>query len=212
MRRTLLVLVLLVAVGCGSNASTRSESTASTKPTPPAKNSALPPLVGQWEITQTCAGMVRALRHAHRLDLIRYELGDFVEGWEDGPPAGWSPRHPCAHQTPPRAHSHTFWADGIFNSWDQNGEQVDEGTYQLIDDHTFQFPPLLTMNYQVSGDTLTMNPVEPENCTAKRIVRVEDGRDVSCLDDFAWAFSVAWPGERWTRVTSGPHVPPETVP
>jgi hypothetical protein len=174
---------------------------------------ALPPLVGQWQMVQTCAGMVRALTRTHRLELIRYELGDFVEGWEEnGPPPAWDPQRPCTHATPPRPHSHTFWADGSFNSYDENGEQVDEGTYQLIDDHTFRFPPYFTMKYQVSGDTLTMSVVTPKNCTAKRILRVEDGRKVSCLED-PWRTSPGrsrWPGERWKRVTSGPHVPPAT--
>lgn len=201
---TLVVLVLLVAVGCSSNASTTSAPTPSTKPTSSPKTSAVSPLVGQWQINQTCAGMVRALTRAHRLDLIRYQLSGFVDGWKDGaPPPGWTPRRPCAHATPPQALTHTFWVDGSFTSSDENGEQVHEGTYQLIDDHTFRFSPLVTMNYQLSGYTLTMNPVVPENCTEERIVGVEHGRDVSCLEDFAWAFSVAWPGAQWTRVTPG---------
>jgi len=203
-RRTVVVLVLLVAVGCGSHETPTSRPTNASS----APSSALPALVGQWQLTQTCAGLVRAMRRVHRLDLLSHQLGDFVGGWEEGPPAGWDPRRPCAHAAPARTHSHTFWADGTFNSYDENGAEVDADTYELVNDHTFRFSPLLTVNYRVTGELFTMDPVPPENCTGERIVGVEDGRSVSCLEVLAWAYSVAWPGAQWKRVTSGPHVPP----
>src|SRR5207249_11896313 len=39
---------------------------------------------------------------------------------------------------PPTAHTHTFWADGTFSSYNENGQQVDDGTYVIVDDHTLR--------------------------------------------------------------------------
>jgi hypothetical protein len=65
-------------------------------------------------------------------------------------PAG-IPSHPCAHAKPPTGHSHTFWAGGTFNSYDENGNRVDDGVYELIDDHTFTFSPIIPMHFSVTA-------------------------------------------------------------
>jgi hypothetical protein len=67
------------------------------------------------------------------------DVGEFIQGVpvNGSLPATWDPADPCANATPPIEHSHTFWENGSFNSYDQNGQQVDEGSYTIVDDHTF---------------------------------------------------------------------------
>lgn len=200
MGRSILVLALLAVVGCSSNGSTTIRS-ATTEPGVTASVSAapLPHLVGQWALNKTCAAIVNALTQAGLADLISLDVAETLKLPENAPlPASWDPSHPCADAKPPTEHSHTFWADGAFNSFDQNGQQVDDGQYKLVNDHTFIFPGSIpiTMHYRIQGDTIMFDPVIPKNCTTKQ-----------CRGTLAWAFSVANPGQTWTRVTSGPNVP-----
>jgi hypothetical protein len=208
-----LIAVAVAAAGCSSKAPTSVGTSTPASPTISVSVSASPlsPLVGQWELKLTCQAIVSALTKAGLQDLIPQDVGNTIKGWpEDGSvPAWWDPSHPCA-QAKPIEHSHTFWADGSFNSYDENGNEVDNDHYQLVDDRTFRFQ-YIAMQYSVTGDSLKMDVVMPKNCTAKRIVGVDDeGNPVRCRDLLGWAFSVALPGQVWTRVTSGPHVPPGT--
>jgi hypothetical protein len=98
------------------------------------------------------------------------------------------PANPCAGAVP-RVHSHFFDPHGLFGSLDWNGEHVDDGTYEVVDDHTFviskEFPDV-TFNYTVQGTTITFDPVLP-------------GCSPDCFEA-AWSVSVAYPGERWQLV------------
>jgi hypothetical protein len=174
------------------------QPTASAVPTP--SPSPLPALVGQWELNRTCAAIVAALTKARLTDFIPASIPETLEGVPDnGPlPKTWDPKRPCVNARPPTEHSHTFWADGAFNSFNENGQQVDEGTYQIVDDHTFAIGTE-TFQYTVAGDTIAFDVVIPKACTTRQ-----------CRDDLQWAFTVAYPGQIWRRVMSGPHVPPGT--
>jgi hypothetical protein len=141
--------------------------------------------------------IVDALTTAHQTDLIARDVPDLLRGSVDGvPPSDYDPEHPCADAWPPIEHSHTFWPDGMFNSYDENGRQVDDGTYTLIDDHTFMIGSSGTFHFSRDGDTIMFDVVIPASCLSE-----------ACRGDLAWAFSVANPGQTWTRVTAGPHVP-----
>jgi hypothetical protein len=152
--------------------------------------------VGQWSLIKTCDMIVAALTKAKLTDLIARDVPDLLKGSVNGAlPADYDPAHPCADAQPPTEHSHTFWPSGMFNSYDENGQQVDDGTYTLIDDHTFMIGSSGTFTFSVTGDKIAFDVVIPKPCTQ------------TCRNDLAWAFSVANPGQTWTRVTSGPHVP-----
>ena len=79
----------------------------------------------------------------------------FVPG-ADGPEAVEDPADPCRDAVPLR-HSHFFTADGQFGSRDQDGNQVDEGTYRIVDEGTFvvskEFPDV-TFHYTIDGDLI----------------------------------------------------------
>ena len=76
------------------------------------------------------------------------------------PPTG-TPQIPCADAKPPTEHSHTFWPDGEFNSYDQNGQQVDDGPYKIVNDHTFTIGDRTptTFHYWIRGDTIMFDVV-----------------------------------------------------
>jgi hypothetical protein len=141
--------------------------------------------------------IVSALTSANLTDLIALDVPELLKGSVDGAlPADYDPAHPCVDALPPTAHSHTFWPNGQFNSYDENGQQVDDGTYTVIDDHTFMIGPTSTFHFSRQGDTITFDVVIPTTCTTQ-----------GCRNDLAWAFAVANPGQTWTRVTTGSHVP-----
>jgi hypothetical protein len=55
----------------------------------------------------------------------------------------------------------------------------------------------MTFHYRIHDDTIMFDVVLPSDCSTKH-----------CRSVLAWAFSVAYPGQTWTRVISGPEVPP----
>ncbi|MEP7040174.1 MAG: hypothetical protein ABI864_01225 [Chloroflexota bacterium] len=189
-------LVLMVGA-CNSPASTPSQTpVGSSSPASSASPTPVSPLVGQWMLDRTCADIVEALTVANQTDLIPKVVSEHLYGPDTNTlPADFDPANPCANARPATEHSHTFWADGTFNSWDQNGSQVDDGTYSLVDDRTFTMG-LATFHFAATADTIMFDVVIPEECSTQQ-----------CIDDLGWAFSVAYPGQTWTRVTSGPHVP-----
>jgi hypothetical protein len=166
----------------------------------------LPPLVGQWQLDRTCDAIVSALNadldslltRAQRRDMIAKTITETIEGVpENGPlPSTWDPRHPCAMAKPPTRHSHTFWADGRFNSYDENERQVDDGDYEIVGSDVLRIGDW-SWTYHVIDDQLTLDPILPTECVTP-----------DCLDGLGWAFAVAYPGQHWTRVMAGPHVPP----
>ena len=78
---------------------------------------------------------VRAFTAAGFADLALEPAGNFVHVT----PVGVADAaHPC--REPSRRHSHFFTADGQFGSLDENGNQVDEGTYEIVAPGTIVIP------------------------------------------------------------------------
>lgn len=125
-------------------------------------------------------------------------MAEVVEGASDDGtlPASWDPKQPCA-KPKVSPHSHTFWADGRFNSYDERDREVDSGTWTIVDDRTFRIDDW-SFRYTADRTSLTMEPVVPAGCSD------------ACLEGLGWTFSVSYPGQTWTRVTSGQHVPPDS--
>jgi hypothetical protein len=113
----------------------------------------------------------------------------FVPGVTD-PSQIADPAHPCKGAVP-REHSHFFTEDGRFGSLDWNGEQVDDGTYEITDDGTLviskEFPEPVTFHFEIQGDTVVFDPVVPD-CAPR------------CFEA-AWSVAVAYPGNTWERVS-----------
>ena len=83
-------------------------------------------------------------------------------------------------------HSHEFTADGQFFSYDQDGNQVDFGTYELVDDDTMAIGDQhVQFDFTIEADHLTLEP------------QVDPG----CLEFMCqWAVMVAMPWSGMDRV------------
>jgi hypothetical protein len=90
-------------------------------------------------------------------------------------------------------HYHFFDAEGLFGSLDQNGQQVDDGTYETRGSHTLLIGPS-EFRYHVGGNTLTLDPV----ITASQ--RDEALAKPGKFSEAVWMVSVAVPGTSWHRV------------
>jgi len=188
-----LFLLLAAAVGCGgSNAA----ATTSAKPTSSSDRPARS-LVGEWQRVTHCRDLVRALTEAGFEDhALEAAAGNgFIPGVTSVEEIA-DPTHPC-NGAVPRRHSHFFTSDGLFGSRDWNGNQVDDGTYELVGDHTLvmpygfeEGPPIqVEFHYRINGNTLRFEPVIPSDCSTNH-----------CREATAWSISVALPGKTWRRV------------
>lgn len=194
MRALVLVGVVVLLAGCAGattpSPDRSSETPVPTTPTQPASpgHSSQPvDLVGEWERETRCDEIAVALQEAGLEQWIPDVAAGFVPG-ATGPDAIDDPADPCRDAVPLR-HSHFFTAEGQFGSRDENGDQVDDGTYRIVDEGTFvvskEFPDV-TFHYAIDGDSITFEPVMP-----------------ACRPDCfeaAWSVSVAFPGHPWRRV------------
>ena len=150
---------------------------------------ATPALVGEWARETTCDELVSALTQAGLEQWVMEGVAGngFVPG-VTSPDQIADAANPCDGAVP-RRHSHFFTDDGEFGSLDWNGEQVDDGTYELIDENTFVIPkefPNVTFDFTIEGDTIMFEPRIPD-CSP------------DCFEA-PWSVSVAYPGKTWERV------------
>jgi len=182
--------LLLLLAGCGGDDKPAVDATSPDTPTETAESSPSPAatIVGNWQRVTTCDERVTALENAG--------LGKFAvehaagEGWIPGiasPDQIKDPAHPCNGAIPLK-HGHFFTEDGLFGSTDDQGDQVDDGTYRVIDEDTIVIKKEfgnVTFNYRIQDDgTLLLDPVMP-NCTKNGCFAAQ------------WAVSVAYPGLAW---------------
>ncbi|HEX5903712.1 MAG TPA: hypothetical protein VF028_11475 [Actinomycetota bacterium] len=160
---------------------------ADASPTAPTTSDAA--LAGTWERETRCEELVAALTEAGLEQWVLEGVAGngFVPGVTT-PDEIADPAKPCEGAVP-RTHAHFFTDEGLFGSLDWNGDQVDDGSYELVGDDTFvvskEFPDV-TFHYAIEGDSITFEPVIPE-CSP------------DCFEA-AWSVSVAYPGETWVRV------------
>jgi hypothetical protein len=186
----LVASLTLLAAGCGradDNSGTASATSAATTTTAAVAS----PLVGEWRRIQTCEEVLELLTKAglnKQVALENIAGNSFLPG-VSSPDQIADPKHPCKGAVP-QAHSHFFTADGKFGSKDHQGDQVDDGTYKIVDDGTFvvskEFPDV-TFHFRVTGDTIRFDPVVP-SCAP------------SCFEA-VWSVMVAFPGKTWERVS-----------
>ena len=168
-------ILAVLAVARGSGAAEAAETT----------------IVDSWHRPQSCEEMLAVFDAA---GLAESHLG-WLQGNFFGGEAGPTEGDVCAGARGPLEHSHFFTEGGEFGSHDEDGEQVDFGDYQVIDDDTLAFPSHasefgydgdLTVDYGITGDVVTFGVMLPDGC--------ED----ACRDAYAWALSAFVSGP-WTR-------------
>lgn len=143
------------------------------------------PLVGSWVGMHDCDAIVGALRGAGVAEAVVLEnvVGNGLVPDAATPADLADPANPCADAVP-REHGHFFTEDGEFGSTDFNGDQVDDGSYEIVDDDTVSINGT-QFGYAVEGDELTLQP--PPVTT--------DCTDFECQ----WSIMVAMPGQTLTR-------------
>lgn len=182
---------LLVMTACGGDEEPTTKTGA--PPSRSATGQAIEsPIVGDWERLMTCEERVSALEKAG----LGQFAGEHVAGNEMIPgisfdePELVDPENPCKGAVP-RKHGHFFTSEGLFGSTDHKDRQVDDGTFELVDDRTVVITnpdASVTFDFRIEDGRLFLDPVIP-SC-------VKTG----CWEA-QWAVAVASPGRPWRRST-----------
>jgi hypothetical protein len=186
-----LAALAALTVGCGGS-NTTGNLTSLGGQTPTASLTSTPgadSIVGEWQRAPTCEELVQALTERGFGDFAAEAVGGAVLLTTPENVPAKDPKHPCADAAGPIKHSHKFWKDGTFNSYDQNGRQVDDGKYEIVDFNTILFAGF-HVDYRIDGDTIVFSLAVPKSCTSK-----------DCRAMAAYAINVFYPGKVWQRVS-----------
>lgn len=183
--RMLLLVFTVVGLSCtgGEPAPTPDVSSEPTDQPSSSASQELSPLVGEWKRVTRCQELVRLLEANGLGDRAAQAIEG--NGWVDGTLEQLARKDDPCEGAVPREHSHFFTEFGTFGSLDWRGEQVDEGTYAIVDDRTFTIGEA-TFHFAIEGDTISFEPVLPDRCTGF---------------DCVWMIAVASPGYSWERVS-----------
>jgi hypothetical protein len=156
------------------------------------------PLFGTWRRTGSCTAFVGAMDAAGLIDLI----GTIDDKWMAGgiTPVGTDPTAAgyCIGATAV-VHSHFFTPDGRFGSYDENGQQVDDGTYKLRGDDEIVFGNKIVVTYRIDAtDHLSYLAVSSADCSAGEASSAPAGSSGvgvgTCRWIHGWAISAFYPG------------------
>jgi hypothetical protein len=137
------------------------------------------PLVGEWQRVNSCASVVQAFKEAGFIDLAPEMLvgGGYFTSLDQIDNTDL-----CKGATEV-VHSHFFTANAGFGSRDENSNQVDDGSYRMVDDRTITFPSNdVTVHFSIEDEALMFEVVVPDPCVG------------SCRVETAWALSAFYPG------------------
>jgi hypothetical protein len=187
----LVVLTILVA-GCGgSNESTPAEEPSFSEPTTATPESAAPAIVGRWEQVHSCPQLVKALGRAGLRPVAPAMVGDY---FPDQSPKQLAQKPDVCKGARPQRHGHFFTEEGLFGSLDQDDNQVDDGTYEVVNAHRFRIGKA-TFRYRIAdGMTLMLHPVITASDRRRALARP------FAFSTAGWQVSVAYDGLPWKRV------------
>ena len=168
-RRMVSLLVLVLGVGCGGADAPEDtpEPTGQPSSSPSAEVS---PLVGEWKRVTKCEELVRLLE----ANGLGERAAQAIEGngWVGGTLEQLEKKDDPCEGAVPREHSHFFTEFGTFGSLDWRGEQVDDGTYEIVDDRTFMIGEA-TFHFEIQGDTISVR-TGPARQVHRLRLRVDD--------------------------------------
>lgn len=172
-------------------------ATAASTPSSPAVMT----IVGQWTAQRDCHVLDQALLKAGLAAVAPAVLQDFFT--QATPQQLAKKSDICVGAGPAVTHSHFFTAAGAFGSLDENGQQVDDGTYSA------QAPDLYICDsgvpsctataanghfkYAITNDQLRLTPVITKTQRAQALAHPFD------FSHAGWMVAVAYPGRLWTR-------------
>ena len=187
----------LILASCGGATGSTASPAASTAPASPSEVASAEPstvdaaIVGVWRGEHECEGIADALAEAgfDESVIIENVVGNGLLPGAESPDDVAGLTEACEEATT-LEHSHEFTADGEFFSYDQDGNEVDFGTYQLDDEDTLTIGapdrPGIRFDFTIEGDHLTLEPQLPEP---------------GCLEfECQWAVMVAMPWSGMERV------------
>jgi hypothetical protein len=158
-----LAVASVAAFGCGDDDDDGTTSPSAEEATSAEKTTtgeSAEALVGEWVTDNECHALADALAEAG--------LEEFTVKMAKGggllPPGKPDPSDLCRGAKSVE-HSHAFSDSGAFNSYDENGQEVDFGTYEVAGQDTFILsrPPFESeVRYQVEEDTATFEVVVPD--------------------------------------------------
>ena len=176
-----LVTIMVISLLAGSPSLVPAEATGS-----PATSS----IVGRWQQSHTCDQLVSALNAEGLGSLAPGVVGDY---FPDQSPEELAAKADICSGAIPQLHSHFFTASGYFGSLDQFKNQVDDGTYVVVDSDTFTIGDA-TFDFSIHGNTLALTPV----ITDKQ--RRDGLRHPWDFSTAGWMVAVSYPGTSWTQV------------
>jgi hypothetical protein len=105
-----------------------------------------------------CPELVKALDQAGLRAIAASVVGDY---FPEENPMRLARKDNLCEGAEPIVHYHFFDEAGALGSLDENEDQVDDGTYEIIGDRTFviskEFPDM-TFHHEIKGDTLSLSP------------------------------------------------------
>jgi hypothetical protein len=150
-----------------------------------------PRLVGRWERVTTCQDLVSALTKAGLRKTAPAMLAG--NGFVPGTPKQLSAKADICKGAVPRRHSHFFTAAGQFGSVDYNGQQVDDGSYRILDARTVRINEG-KFRFRIAGRELRLEPVISAAARRKALAQPLQ------FSTAGWQVAVAFPGHAWKRV------------
>jgi hypothetical protein len=150
--------------------------------------------VGRWQQLHTCQELVDGLNALGLGSLAPGVVGDYFPDQSFDELAA---KDDLCAGAKPQQHSHFFTASGLFGSLDQYGNQVDGGTYEVVDSNTIQITiefGVGTFDYSIQGATLQLTP----RITDKQ--RRDALRHPEQFSIAGWMVAVAYPGTKWKSV------------
>jgi hypothetical protein len=168
----------------------------------PTPSAVADPLFGTWRRTGSFATFVEAMQGAELTSLIGLTDGKWMAGGVT--PTGTDPsaKDYCVGATEVE-HSHFFRSDGQFGSYDEKGNQVDDGPYELVGNDTIHFGQVV-VRYQIdASDHLWFTDVSIPSCTGATYSSgsADPASPGDCSQDHGWAISAFYPGD-YERVPS----------
>jgi hypothetical protein len=166
-------------------------------PTVAAPTVAANALFGTWRRLGSCTQFFQAVRKAGTMD----EIPEWIAGgvYLASPETAARADDPCVGARSVY-HSHSFSPNLQFNSYDEKGEQADDGRYELVGNDTIVFG-VVKVRYRIdASDHLSFTDVSfppcptptPPSISARSSVRPED--EWTCRDNAGWAISAFYPG------------------
>jgi hypothetical protein len=159
-------------------------------PTGATANPAASSIVGRWQQSHTCDQLVSALNTLGLGSLAPGVVGDY---FPDQTGEELAAKPDICSGALPQLHSHFFTGSGLFGSLDQFKNQVDDGTYVIVDSNTFMIGDA-TFDYSIHGGKLALTP------------RITDQQRQEALSNpwnfstAGWMVAVTYPGTTWNTV------------